>query len=386
MPPEPGGSRKLAINRLRAHPVDAAAVDAFLAAQEIPIIEGSRCTFLHRGEADEVHVSHRVVGLPHRIPLQRLEGTDLWWVTIELLEGSRVEYRIEVTRDGHTHDQNDPLNPRLAHNPFGANSVCAAAGYSEPWWVQHDDEARPGVLEELRFGSRALDREVHLSVYLPARFRRTARYPLLIVHDGSDDLRFAAAKTALDNLIHVLDVASLVVAFVDPRDRLVEYPDHAGHARFVASELLPDLARRLPLVDSPRARGLMGSSFGGVATLSTAHRHPRLFGSLIVQSGSFVFTDLPVDHGGGPAFDPVVRFMNRYRERPKRVAERIHMSCGVYEPLITPNRAMVPVFRSTGMEVRYVEARDGHNWENWRDRLRDALSWVFPGPQKYFYE
>jgi S-formylglutathione hydrolase FrmB len=32
------------------------------------------------------------------------------------------------------------------------------------------------------------------------------------------------------------------------------------------------------------------------------------------------------------------------------------------------------------MQVRYVEARDGHTWENWRDRLRDALTWVLPGP------
>ena len=36
--------------------------------------------------------------------------------------------------------------------------------------------------------------------------------------------------------------------------------------------------------------------------------------------------------------------------------------------------------------VRCVEARDGHNWENWRDRLRDALTWVYPVPQKFYYE
>ena len=45
-----------------------------------------------------------------------------------------------------------------------------------------------------------------------------------------------------------------------------------------------------------------------------------------------------------------------------------------------PNRSMVHVFEHAGMQVRYVEARDGHSWENWRDRLRDALSWVYPGP------
>jgi enterochelin esterase family protein len=68
------------------------------------------------------------------------------------------------------------------------------------------------------------------------------------------------------------------------------------------------------------------------------------------------------------------------------VADRVFQSCGVYEPLIVPNRSMVHTFESTGMALRYVEARDGHSWENWRDRLRDALSYVLPGPQKFVYE
>ena len=104
------------------------------------------------------------------------------------------------------------------------------------------------------------------------------------------------------------------------------------------------------------------------------------------MSGSFVSTDLPSDHGGGPVFDPVVDLVNRYRARPRRVADRLYVSCGVYEPLIVHNRAMVRTFEQTGMSVRYEEARDGHSWENWRDRLRAALSYVYPGPQKLVYE
>ena len=86
------------------------------------------------------------------------------------------------------------------------------------------------------------------------------------------------------------------------------------------------------------------------------------------------------------AFEPVVRFVNRYRAGPRRVADRIFSSCGIYEPLIIPNRSMLHTFESTGMLVRYVEARDGHSWENWRDRLQEALSWIYPGAQKFFYE
>jgi enterochelin esterase family protein len=130
----------------------------------------------------------------------------------------------------------------------------------------------------------------------------------------------------------------------------------------------------------------MGASFGAVAALSAAYRYPGSYGSLLLQSGSFVFTDIGSDHGGGPEFKPVVRFVNRYRAAPRHVADRAFVTCGVYEPLIVRNRSMVPVFEAAGMTVRYVEARDGHSWENWRDRLREGLSWIFPGPGKFVYE
>ena len=44
-------------------------------------------------------------------------------------------------------------------------------------------------------------------------------------------------------------------------------------------------------------------------------------------------------------------------------------------------RELVPLLRETGMEVLYSEARDGHNWENWRDRLLEGLAHLFPGPE-----
>ena len=47
---------------------------------------------------------------------------------------------------------------------------------------------------------------------------------------------------------------------------------------------------------------------------------------------------------------------------------------------------MVPTFEAAGMTVRFHETRDGHTWENWRDSLCAALSWIYPGPQKMIYE
>jgi enterochelin esterase-like enzyme len=352
----------------------------------VPIVEGPRCTFLFRGEADEVFVVHRIVGLPDHMPMRRLHGTDLWYVVLELPSGSRVEYQLEVVRGGERSRFNDPLNDRVARSPVGDSSVCYAHGYVVPEWTVFDPDARPGSLTDLAVPSRALRRVTRVTLYLPARFRRSARYPLLIVHDGGDYLEYASAKTVLDNLIHRLDVAEVVAAFVYPGDRLTEYANSAAHARYLTFELLPRLEAELPLLGRAGGRCLMGSSFGAVASLATAYRYPDVYGSLLVQSGSFVFTDIGTSHGGGPPFEPVVRFMNRYRAAPRRVADRMFVSCGVYEPLVTVNRSMVPVFESAGMTVRYVEARDGHSWEDWRDRLREGLSWIFPGPQKFYYE
>jgi enterochelin esterase family protein len=402
---------RLAINRLRLRLARLTAagepvgdtIDRFFARHEFPIVEGVRVTFAVRVDvAEGVWLRHRVVGLPGDLPLRRVPGTDLWYVVVEIPPDSRVEYQFErripssrgvdggssplTDDDGRWERFNDPANPRVARSPVGDSSICFSEGYRVPDWALFDPDARPGELVEWTVPSQAQRRDNRVTVYLPARYSPNARYPLLIVHDGGDFLEYAAMKTVLDNLIHRLDMAATVVAFTYPGERLTEYPNSAAHARWITGELLPELEQRLSLAGQPAGRALMGSSFGAVASLSVARRYPETFGSLLLQSGSFVFTDIGADHGEGPSFDPVVKFMNRYRERPVRVADRLFISCGVYEDLIVSNRSMLPVFTDTGMEVNYVESRDGHNWESWRDRLRDGLSWIFPGEQLFVYE
>ncbi|KAB7744052.1 enterochelin esterase [Nostocoides sp. F2B08] len=379
--------RRLAINRLLERPVDQARAERFVAKHGSPIVEGPRATFLWVGEADEVLVRHRVQGLPDPLSMRRVPHTSLWYVSIDMPPESRVEYQFEIIRGEQRESHvNDPLNPRLAHGPFGASSVCAATGYVVPEWTLPDPEARSGELVDETLQSKALRRQVRFKVYVPARFVPLVHHPLLVVHDGDDYLQYASMKTVLDNLIHRGEIADLVVAFIPPGNRLVEYANHAPHARFVARELVPYLSDRYPLLGGPGGRTLMGSSFGGIASFSTAVRYPELFGSLLLQSASLVFTDIAFDHGGGAVFDPVVKFVNSYRAKPRRVTDRIYQSCGMYEPLITPNRSMANVFADAGMDVRYREARDGHNWENWRDRLREALTWLYPGDQRFVYE
>ncbi len=302
---------------LEAGELSTETIDAFLADRKVPIVEGTTVTFLYRGRADAVHLQHWIFGLPAAVPFQRVDGTDLWYLVQEIPARSRVEYKLEVQEGDLSRLIRDPLNPLLAHDPFGANSVCQGAGYEAPEWA----ETRPGGARRARsrrseIDSAALGRRDEVRVYTPARFRSTRRYPLLVVHDGLDYLRFSSLQTVLDNLIHRNEVAPMIVALTQSRDRLREYAADESHSQLprrraaAATRGGPIRSRR-----APRTAGLMGASFGAVAAFATARRHPERFGRLLLQSGSFAFTDIGPSRRG-PAFEPVVEFVNAFREDP----------------------------------------------------------------------
>lgn len=383
---EPPMPESRAIGELIAETrVDPGAVYHFIESHEFPLAEPPLYTFVFRGEADAVRLRHWIRGLPTSQPFHRIERTDFWFRTVEVPDGSRVEYKIEVLRGGASEWIEDPLNPHLARDPFGANSVLTTRGYEVPEWVRHEEGLARGELDELTLDSETLGPGRRVTVYRPPAYRDTRRYPLLVVHDGGDYLEYASFRTVLDQLIARHEIPAMIVAFTHPGDRMAEYSADDGHARFIGHELVPWLEETFPLLAGARARGLVGASLGGVAAFHAALSNPGRFGRLLLQSGSFAFTDIG-PHGHGPVFDRIVGMMNGFRADPTAPAERVFVSAGVYESLVAENRALVPVLRRAGAEVRFVESRDGHNWENWRDRLRDGLSWLFPGPLWMIYE
>jgi enterochelin esterase-like enzyme len=363
-----------------------ALVKAFVAAHEFPLTDADTATFFFwDGQpADDVRLVNWVYGLESSQPLQPIDGTNALYLPVELPHAARVEYKFEVWRGGNRRWVRDPLNERLARDPFGANSVCEMPGYEDPAWADPEELERRGELMEINVPSEVWGETRHVALYLPFEYRRTKSYPLLICHDGSDYLRFAAARNVLDRLIRRHEVAPLIVAFVNPGGaRNAEYAANPKQADFIVNDLLPFLTQRL---GEPSLTGLMGASFGAVSTLFTTWKHPGVFDRVLLQSGSFAFTDIG-QHDRGPLWDPVVDFVNQFRADPSCLRDaRTYMSCGCFESLIYYNRSLVPLMRRSGLSLRYVESLDGHNWISWRDRLRDGLTYLFPGHLWMYYE
>lgn len=344
-----------------------------------PLTDAPTTTFAYRGAADSVRLVHFGSGLPDDLSFVRVADSDWWLLALDLPEGTRLEYQIEV-RHGDRHDViEDPLNPFEARNPFGQNSVCRSLGYTVPPWALNDPEAPAGSHRSLHVLSEALGRSVRVNLLLPASFSADPEhpYPLVVLHDGTDYLHYAAAATVIENLVHRALVPEIVVAFCDPQDRLTEYANDERHARFIVEELVPNLESHLPLIGGRDGRCLGGASFGAVATLSTAVRHPDAFGRLLLQSGSFAGADADRPDRPDDLWRPVHEFVRAYVADPTKVADRVFMSCGLFEALIAENRALRPILAEHGMQVVLGEVADGHTWGCWRDLLGIGLPWLF---------
>jgi enterochelin esterase-like enzyme len=354
-------------------------LDSFIARNRFPLIERSAVTFVYRGEADAVYLRLFVHGATDGRPFGRLDGSDLWHLRLPLPEGARVEYKLDVVRDGSGVWINDPLNRRLATDPFGANSVCHTFGYVEPAWSQLDPAAPSGRFEELGVDSAAFGEERRLRVYLPASFSDDQFCPLLIVHDGEDFVAHAGLATVLDNLIHRGDIPPVVAALTQATDRTAEYTGDSRHADFVTEDLLPVLRTRFPLREDRAGLVLVGASLGAVASLSTSWHHPEVYGGLVLLSGSFIL-DRRLLRNRDPLFGKIADFVDDLRGDPLRPPRRVFVSCGAHEGLVRQNRALARFLRRRGHEVLFTEPRDGHHWQNWRDQMRAGLAWTLPEP------
>jgi enterochelin esterase family protein len=347
--------------------------------EPFPIVTERACTFAFNGPVISVRLVHFGIGLPADLAFEPLGESGWWLLALKVPERSRLEYKLEVADTFGSRLIEDPLNPSVASHPFGANSVCEAQGYVTPDWAIPDPGVEGGRLVDFELDSPELQRHSTTAVYLPAGFTETPPepYPLLVVHDGGDYLRYASVATVLDNLIGRGDLPPTVAAFIQPGERLAEYADDPRHAAHLSSELVPALEASYPLAGTPAGRCLMGASFGAVASLAAAWRAPTQFGRLLFQSGSFAGAGAGCQRRPEPLWRPVRQFVQAFLAQPVPVAERVFVSCGTYESLICENRGLVPVLEGTGAHVRFVESRDGHNWACWRDTLGLALPWLF---------
>lgn len=329
--------------------------------------------FEYRGEADRVELATFMPRFPKDIAFSRSDG--VWRLSIPLPHQARIEYRLKVTRHGHTALIRDPDNPVVATNPFGSNSVRTGAGYHLPDWLA--SEVTPGSVSTIRVASTVFGKRRTHHVYQPAGFAEDDPLPLLMVHDGSDYWHHADLGRALDVLIARRQIEPLRAVLLDPKLRHAEYVASRDHATHVVHEVFPHVARRVSL-DGPH--GIMGASLGAVAAFHTAYSYPGMFDRVFLQSGTFALEPHP--ELTAEMFRSINAFCLPAMQHSRLGSARVAISCGRYESLIDWNRRLAAALADQFVDVSFVETWAGHDWGAWRDRFQSALQFLYPGAEE----
>lgn len=329
--------------------------------------------------------------------MARLEGSDVWYLTLNLPSGSRFAYWLSpndpLTTDGPRARQRaaslqgDPLNAnRWQCAPEASRYECQSmvelpGAPPQPWIVRNS--ANPaGTVDKHRIKSALLKNERNLSVYTPPGYRAGgAPSALLVVFDEGAYLNAVPTPVILDNLIaagKIPPTIAVLIANPSQATRNSELPPNPAFADFLARELVPWVRARYTVTTDPQQTVVGGSSYGGIAATYAGLRYPDIFGNVLCQSGSFWWS--PDHTPAGDATKETGWLAKEYIKSPK-LPLRFWMDAGVFEvdtggtggAILEPSRHMRDVLLAKGYEVHYRQFASGHDYLNWRGTLADGL-------------
>jgi enterochelin esterase family protein len=308
---------------------------------------------------------------PRLIPFHR-RGPD-WELRLDHLPVDRLEYLLELEHgDGHVERVLDPTSPLRAPGAFGDKSVVELPRYAAPEWTD-DDESPAGDVREVTLASARLRASVDAVVWSAAETDPGAPLPLLLVHDGPEYARFSQLLRLFDHLVAFGEVPPFRAALLPPPlDRNETYSASGRYAQALAGEWLPALRALAPSFSKPVG---LGASLGALSLLHAHFEMERLFGGLLLQSGSFFRLRWDSHESGFGRFARVTRFVSSVaggRREPGRIP--VTFTCGTGEENLDNNRFIASTLARQGWDVRLVEHRDAHNWISWRDSLHPHLA------------
>ena len=224
--------------------------------------------------------------------------------------------------------------------------------------------------------SKQLGNTRDLIVYLPLSHWEPGRtFPVVYMHDGQNAVEWRVEET-MDELAREGTEAIVVGIPVAKENRRHEYAEDGAldYLAFVVDTVRPLVEQEFAADARREARGLVGSSLGGVISLHGLYAHPETFGFAGVLSPAFFW------NGDDRWF--------RLVERNDPPAGRIYLDVGDSEladqeltsRYVEGFERMAELLRRRGFEdgsLRAVLEPGGTHHENdWARRLPDALRFL----------
>ncbi len=225
-------------------------------------------------------------------------------------------------------------------------------------------------------------------VYVPAQYDGKTPAAVMVFQDGDgyQNLKGGSRVPAVfDTLIHKKEMPITVGIFVQPGEfpnqldkngkarsnRSFEYDTLSDrYARFLESEILPEVGKSLKLRQDAAGRALCGISSGGICAFTVAWERPDLFGKVLTHVGSFT------NIRGGDAYPGLIRKndvkpIRCYLQDGSGDLDNLHGSWP------QSNQQMASALRYMGYDYKFAFGDGGHNGKHGAAVMAESLRWLW---------
>jgi len=248
----------------------------------------------------------------------------------------------------------------------------------------------PGVImQDRRFYSPALGREMPYRVFLPERIAEGVRLPVVyLLHGRGPDYRDWSVNSDVSRYATAGGAAAGGLILVMPEGRDSFYVNSAGrlpdrYEDYLVHDLAADVEQSFPARGDRAGKAIVGMSMGGFGAIVQGLRHPE---SYAFAGGLSAAVDVPQRRfrfwrwGQGWLFRQIFGPMGsaeRAERDPFVLVERvdpkkapyIYLTAGENEPLLEPDRRFAEALRGRGFASEFHSLPGGHDWGEWQRQL-----------------
>jgi enterochelin esterase-like enzyme len=324
---------------------DVATLESMLRKGESLGRAGNELTFAYRSSAQRVRLDG---GLQY--PLSRVKGTDLWTITLRVVELDRLAFSYFFV-------PSDAVRERFAWQRWRGSDAPA-----EPLEV----EKVKGRLLEQTIDSKFLSSSRRLTIYEPPPVEGKPLAGVVYAGDGAALITLSRVVEPLITSGRLPRILIVGLHAAGANQRTAEYMIRAvpgnerflAHERFFLEEVIPSIESQFSLPENGDRRALFGFSASAAWATETALRHPERFRRVIALSSA-----------GLPKI-----------EQPDLVGQvAFFLAAGTLEPRFHQNAiAWSDLLEEHAVSHLLRTEVAGHDFVMWRRLFPEALQWAFP--------
>ncbi|UGQ31601.1 enterochelin esterase [Acinetobacter calcoaceticus] len=198
--------------------------------------------------------------------------------------------------------------------------------------------------------------------------------PLVILLDGQIWSRELSILPEIQHLTDSNKIRPAVYVFVhslNSQQRQQDYGCHDAFSRALVDELIEILLKEYSFISKTEIT-LCGQSLGGLCALHSALLFPTIFTSLILQSGSYWWSDFSNSTLGKKHKGNILELLQN-RSHPLSKTTQIYISAGTYETDMRDDALQLYQQLQSFNQVSFHSFSGGHDAVNWRTDLLKAL-------------